>query len=487
MKVVILNGGFGRQLTHDIIVDTIRTKLNRKSTDAKSGAGGDARRLGSHTHILRGRHGREYVNPGLVKVNNTTHLEHLYIMLRRCERLHLPRDLFIVGKVECRTIDRNGHSRECKACQSPGRRRDRRRAERSARFFFFFFQTCNVFIASCRQTFFTHHRVDALGKVRTTRWSSSLAAGNDAVRTVMDEWCGESDVAFPTANVLYNGLDENTMDQQSDVADLALAIDHFKLAETKCPLLVITADTAFFQDYRFGRVLEHSFVRNKDVVATYDLTPGQVECDPNGAPIVQLIGDQKAVMGKVKSVKLEQLVNTGRALAPVMTLHRSTVGTVRGYLEAGCRNVHELFKSVWETKGDQECYAIDLGFGRFDCVTLESLRYCEEFNLFYTAQRMVLNKLARTQDTDSSLDFKTSRSGRGDGSKEMNQVQGYGDMKPDLANAIKIFIKGHFQERTAALSGKMAILTPSSFYQTEYTRNTPVVTPRPTPLGRSLG
>lgn len=98
MKVVILNGGFGRQLTHDIVVDTISTKLNRKSTDAKASAGGDARRLGSHTHILRGRSGKEYVNPGLVKVNDVTHLEHLYIMLRKCERLYLPRDLFIVGK-----------------------------------------------------------------------------------------------------------------------------------------------------------------------------------------------------------------------------------------------------------------------------------------------------------------------------------------------------------------------------------------------------
>ena len=39
----------------------------------------------------------EYVNPGLVKVNGTTFLEHLFIMLRKCERLHLPRDLFIVS------------------------------------------------------------------------------------------------------------------------------------------------------------------------------------------------------------------------------------------------------------------------------------------------------------------------------------------------------------------------------------------------------
>ena len=34
---------------------------------------------------------------------------------------------------------------------------------------------------------------------------------------------------------------------QSDVADLALAIDHFKLADTRCPLLVISADTIFHQ------------------------------------------------------------------------------------------------------------------------------------------------------------------------------------------------------------------------------------------------
>ena len=37
------------------------------------------------------------MNPGLVKINDTTHLEHLFIMLRKCERLHLARDLFIVG------------------------------------------------------------------------------------------------------------------------------------------------------------------------------------------------------------------------------------------------------------------------------------------------------------------------------------------------------------------------------------------------------
>ena len=303
----------------------------------------------------------------------------------------------------------------------------------------------------------------------------------------MDDWCGENDVAFPTENVVYNGLNENNKETQSDVADLALAVERFKLAETGCPLFVITANTIFFRDYNIARVLEHSIVRNKDVAATYDLTPGQVECDPNGAPVVKLIGDQNATMGKIKSVELGQMVNTGRVLAPVMMLMNDTVGSVRGYAEAGdCKDLFQMFKTIVETKGE-DCYALDLGFGRFDCVTLESLRYCEEFNDFYTAQRMVLNKLARTQDTDSSLDFKTSFSGRSDGTKEMNQVQGYGDMKPDLAKAIETFVKGHFQERTAALSGKMTTLTPANFYQTEYTRNTPVVTPRPAPAGRTLG
>ena len=81
---------------------------------------------------------------------------------------------------------------------------------------------------------------------------------------------------------LRDGIDENNKEQQSDVADLALAVGHFKLAETKCPLLVITADTIFYQDYNFGRVLEHSFVRNKDTVGTYELTPGRGS-SPRGA------------------------------------------------------------------------------------------------------------------------------------------------------------------------------------------------------------
>ena len=58
LKVVILNGGFSQQLTSDIIVDTLSTKMNKKQTDAKAGAGGDAKRLGSHTHLIRGRHGK---------------------------------------------------------------------------------------------------------------------------------------------------------------------------------------------------------------------------------------------------------------------------------------------------------------------------------------------------------------------------------------------------------------------------------------------
>ena len=53
-----MNGGFSQQLTSDIIVDTLSTKLNRKQTDAKSGAGGDAKRLGSHTYLIRGKHGK---------------------------------------------------------------------------------------------------------------------------------------------------------------------------------------------------------------------------------------------------------------------------------------------------------------------------------------------------------------------------------------------------------------------------------------------
>ena len=405
--MVILNGGFSPQLTSDVVADTLAAKANKKVTDAKSGGGGDAKRGGSHTHLIRGRHGKEYISPGLVKVNDTTFLEHLYIMLRKCERLYLPRDLFIVG--------------------------------------------------------------------------------SDAVRTVMDTWCEENDVGFPLDNVVYNGLTEDTMQEQSDVADLALAIEHFKLAETNCPVLVITADQLFYQDFQFGRVIEHAFVRARDVVATYDLVPGQCEVDPNGTAIIRLIGDQKATMGKVKSIALKQMTNEGRAMAPVMVFHRTTIPTVRSHADAGCTNMYQLFKRVFETKTDTECYAIDLTFGRFDCATLEGLRFGEEFNLFYTAQKMVLNRLSRTQDTDSSLDFKTSASGRGDGSKEMNQVLGYGDMLPDMTKAVQAFLKGHFEERTAALSGKMSTIVPENFYVTEYTRNTPVITPRPTPMARTLG
>eukprot|EP00227_Mantoniella_beaufortii_P009433 CAMPEP_0197592558 /NCGR_PEP_ID=MMETSP1326-20131121/15156_1 /TAXON_ID=1155430 /ORGANISM="Genus nov. species nov., Strain RCC2288" /LENGTH=466 /DNA_ID=CAMNT_0043158269 /DNA_START=69 /DNA_END=1469 /DNA_ORIENTATION=- len=411
MKVVILSGGFSAQLTHDIIVDTIATKLNKKSTDAKAGAGGDRKSLGSHTHVLRGGHGTEFVNPGFVKISDTTHLEHLFIMLRKSERLCLERDLFIVG--------------------------------------------------------------------------------SDAVRTVLDDWCGESDVQFPVEHVVYNGLTPETREQQSDVSDLALAIDHFGLAACKCPVVVISADTIFHQDYNFARILEHAYVRGKDVFCTYELTPGQVECDPNGAPVCKMLGDPKASMGKIKSVELNQLVNSGRVLAPVMVMHRTSVERVRGFVEdaGGARDLFAMIKEIVETKVDagDVCYAVDVGFGRFDCITLENLRFSEEFTMFYVAQKLVLNKLARTQDTDSSLDFKTSASGRGDGSKDMNQVQGYGDMLPQMEAAVRTFVRGHFQDRTAALSGKMHALTPSNFYQTEYTRNTPVLTPRPTPLGRTLG
>ena len=37
------------------------------------------------------------MNPGLVKIGDTTQLEHLFILLRKCERLCIERDLFIVG------------------------------------------------------------------------------------------------------------------------------------------------------------------------------------------------------------------------------------------------------------------------------------------------------------------------------------------------------------------------------------------------------
>jgi hypothetical protein len=39
----------------------------------------------------------EFVNPGLVKIGDTTQLEHLFILLRKCERICMERDLFIVG------------------------------------------------------------------------------------------------------------------------------------------------------------------------------------------------------------------------------------------------------------------------------------------------------------------------------------------------------------------------------------------------------
>ena len=57
------------------------------------------------------------------------------------------------------------------------------------------------------------------------------------------------------------------------------AIEHFGLAASQCPVLVITADTIFHPDYNFRRILEHSHVRGTDVVATYELTPGQVGCN----------------------------------------------------------------------------------------------------------------------------------------------------------------------------------------------------------------
>ena len=44
---------------------------------------------------------------------------------------------------------------------------------------------------------------------------------------------------------------------------------------------------------------------------------------------LKLMGEQKALMDKIKSVELDQLVHTGRALAPVMKwapLKSNTVG-----------------------------------------------------------------------------------------------------------------------------------------------------------------
>mmetsp|Transcript_28443 Transcript_28443/g.92892 ORF Transcript_28443/g.92892 Transcript_28443/m.92892 type:complete len:469 (-) Transcript_28443:201-1607(-) len=401
MNVLILAGSFGKKLVGDIAASSHKVVSKGGRTDGVSGGGGDRRHMGTHTMLVRGGGGKEHIPKAMIKLAGTTVIEHLLIMLRKCDRLQ-PTE------------------------------------------------------------------------------SSMYIVTNEPGKVEMDVWTEEADVQFPKEHILSNGLSDPDS-KHSHMADVKLAVDHFGLGSK--PLLVISADLVFYQDYNFQRVVEHSFMRGTDVCGFYSLYDGQMVAEPYGESHAVVTPAEGRSVVKVKKFEAHPPSSKKAAAggpkgecvaAPLFLLKKSTMATeLDPFVAAGSPGDIYGFLEHLSTLGP--FYGVDLEFGRFDVARLGNLLYAEAFLDFYMREKHQLNTKARVSDTDSSITFKTQYSNMGDGSKynsvlASTQVKGRGDIAPQMQKLLTQFIQGFFEVGDARVSGAVKSITPEQFYVTEYRR-----------------
>lgn len=293
---------------------------------------------------------------------------------------------------------------------------------------------------------------------------------NDANYSEMMDVANETDVQFPRENVLKNGSLHPKNDPVSLLSDLELAIDHFKI---NTPVLVIGAEVVLYPDFNLQRVIEHSYICGKSIIAYSKLVANE--------HVVAEAKDKIATMEVQGNSSINELVKFNKSAidtdnacmaCPIFYLPSKNLSLVKDYnaVKGKAGELNDFYD--WMV-GQTATLALDIGFGYFDLRTLGNLKFAQSFFEFYRMEKKAINAAMRISDTDSSLDLKTTFSGMGDASKyaiSESQVLGLGNLTPQLENLCRDFIRRYFIEKSASLTGKMDYKIPSTFYMTSYRR-----------------
>ncbi|KAJ3191203.1 hypothetical protein HK101_007986 [Irineochytrium annulatum] len=125
---------------------------------------------------------------------------------------------------------------------------------------------------------------------------------NDITYSQFVSWAAGTN--FPVANILNDGSRTNEA-RLGAVADLALAIDKFRIGSRHEALLVIAGDTLFFNDFDIKTFLRDARARAPACLVTAYSVPDE---DTRKTGIVELDSDHRVIDFKEKPAKSLKLV-----------------------------------------------------------------------------------------------------------------------------------------------------------------------------------
>lgn len=304
------------------------------------------------------------------------------------------------------------------------------------------------------------------------------------------------DAGLDAAKIMSNGLSADSQ-QQSNVDDLCLAVQHFHLSEHD--VLAISAEHFFIPEYRTSSLIERMLLAPARSLACYR----PEEAEVNQLQLVQTPSSTGSVLRVQQLQPLQhQLIRNRDTLiaAPIAMLGPEDIY----HLQQNCEE-RDLPLALTAECWKETCVALELGFGHLDVRSLDGFNFAHALLMHaYTARKNPEFRSKSVHHTSFSLNHLFgSNAGHGPSAIRLSV---HGDTttrynqssQPDPLHCTSLTTDGYkalahfsdsFHRRREALQGRGATQTqvPSTFYATSYARQAAHSSPSNTePLASSL-
>lgn len=206
----------------------------------------------------------------------------------------------------------------------------------------------------------------------------------------------QTDLGLPAINFVPNGA-TGPHEWRGEVADLRLGLQAAAAASgasgrPPCHVAALSCSLAFMPGYNMQRLLEHSYLRGRDVLGC-SLVNGVDLALEGSEGYTCVFPAEDSVLPRIGQLQHHSSVEPGMQVAePFLFLRPDTAAAVAG---GGGGAVSSLQELAGELVGRQGVYvaAIDLMFGRYHLRTAQAVDYADRFFSFCSAAALDPNLL----------------------------------------------------------------------------------------------
>jgi len=271
-----------------------------------------------------------------------------------------------------------------------------------------------------------------------------------------------SDLGFSDANIIMNGA-RKPSEWSGHVADLQIALQRIG---TERPAMCISGALAFVPGYNMQRILEHSLIRDRDVIGfthASDADVGvwgqepQVLIRPADTVPVPPLGD----LQPASSAPSGEMVSE-----EIMVLKPSTLAGLVGADVPRSGGLPQL--AMWLHQQGAPVCGIDLGFGRLRLSNFMSLDYADRFMHYYLwkLKPQGVSTMDGELQEGAEAEAVTSSINRA----YATVLEDTSRLTRTVAEFDRLFFGGSAGAATGGTVGMPQYVLPSTFYMTAYRR-----------------